>query len=184
MGETFEVDISKSHQNRILPSSKKADAYCILVTTGGNFDAVKITAVKITACSHQKMGKKHSWSLSKSMPWRVLNTQKRDVKTCAVLIRPSLCMSVDLIVFLMLAYDLIFFLSQTRMCQRCAKALIHSLILLIHSNRRSNKTDDSSVTHNWTWNHTEKTTCGLDSFCKLESPKFITSLKKVRILEP
>ena len=87
-------------------------------------------------------------------------------------------MPVDLIVFLILAYDfgLLSFSSWDvpKMCQGT-----HSLTnSLIHSNGRSDKTGDSSVIRHGTWNHTEKTTYGLDSACKLGSPKFITSLKK------
>ena len=80
------------------------------------------------ACPPSSCG--YSWSLPRSMPWRVLGTQSRGVLRLAQFSRPSLCMPVDLIVFLILAYDLISFLSQAGMCQRCAKVLIHSLIHL------------------------------------------------------
>ena len=94
------------------------------------------------------------------MPWRVLGTQSRGVLRLAQFSRPSLCMPVDLIVFLILAYDfdLLSFSSWDvpKMCQGT-----HSLTnSLIHSNGRSDKTGDSSVIRHWTWNHTEKTTYG------------------------
>ena len=95
------------------------------------------------------------------MPWRVLGTQIRGVLRLAQFSRPSLCMPVDLLVFL------ISFLSQAGMCQRCAKVLIHSLIHLFTQTEYPTR-QVIQVSY----------AIGLDSACKLGSPKFITSLKE------
>ena len=91
----------------------------------------------------------------------MLGTQIRGVLRLAQFSRPSLCMPVDLLVFL------ISFLSQAGMCQRCAKVLIHSLIHLFTQTEYPTR-QVIQVSY----------AIGLDSACKLGSPKFITSLKE------
>jgi len=70
-------------------------------------------------------------------------------------------MPVDLLVFL------VSFLSQAGMCQRCAKVLIHSLIHLFTQTEYPTR-QVIQVSY----------AIGLDSACKLGSPKFITPPKQ------